>query len=119
MTSVILALGLAASMFAQTTIAQPGTSYPLDTFTEFSAVTIGSRAEPGEGATEGRICRSGKSMRMEDPGRRGYYITDVAAGETYGISEAGRFIQPTSREQPFKGRALPGASPSHKKPAPQ
>jgi hypothetical protein len=101
LTSIILVLGcMAAPMLGQTHAAEPGgteqrevappaAQYPLDSFTEFSAVMVGSRVEPGDGTAEGHIYRSGKLMRMEDPGRRGYYITDLAVGETYGMSEAG------------------------------
>jgi hypothetical protein len=64
-------------------------TYPLDSFPEFSAVMIGSRAEPGEGITQGHIYRLGKRMRMEEPGRLGYFITDLNTGETYGILEGG------------------------------
>ena len=88
-----------------------GTSYPLDAFTEFSAVMAGSRLEPGEGAQEGHIYRSGRLMRMEDPGRQGYYITDLAAGETYGMSAAGCMHDghPYIRVFPFSA-AKPGAT---------
>ena len=50
---------------------------------------IGSRAEPGEGTTQGHVYRLGKRMRMEEPRRLGYFITDLNSGETYGILEAG------------------------------
>jgi hypothetical protein len=50
---------------------------------------IGSRAEPGEGTSQGHIYRLGRRMRMEEPGGRGYFITDLNSGETYGILEAG------------------------------
>jgi hypothetical protein len=85
------------------------TRYPLDSFTEFSAVMVGSRAEPGEGTDEGHIYRSGKLMRMEDPGRRGYYITDLTTGETYGMSEAGCMhdSHPFIRTLPFSAAAKP------------
>jgi hypothetical protein len=73
----------------QNTVRPTAFPYPLDSFTEFSAVMVGSRVEPGEGTAEGHIYRSGKLMRMEDPGRQGYFITDLTTGETYGMSEAG------------------------------
>lgn len=69
----------------QTTAAPSATIYPLDSFPDFSAVMIGSRAEPGEGATQGHIYRLGNRMRMEEPGGRAYFITDLNTGETYGI----------------------------------
>jgi hypothetical protein len=70
--------------------AAPSTAaYPLDVFQNFSAVMIGSRAEPGEGASQGHIYRSGKLIRMDESGGRGYFITDLSSGETYGIMEAG------------------------------
>ena len=50
---------------------------------------MGSRAEPGEGASHGHIYRLGSSMRMEEPGGRAYFITDLNAGKTYGIFEDG------------------------------
>src|ERR1039457_2229478 len=62
--------------------------YPLDSFTDFSAVMIGSRMEPGEGTDEAHIYRSGMLMRMEGPERHGYFITDLTTLETYGISAA-------------------------------
>jgi len=65
------------------------TTYPLDSFTDFSAVMIGSRAEPGEGTSQGHIYRLGKRMRMEEPGRLGYFTTDLNNGETYGILGGG------------------------------
>jgi len=71
------------------TAAAPSTTYPLDSFPNFSAVMIGSRGEPGEGTSQGHIYRLGKRMRMEEPGRLAYFITDLNTGETYGILEAG------------------------------
>jgi hypothetical protein len=110
LTGVILLLGcMAASLAAeQSTVGQsaipPATPYPLDSFTEFSAVMVGSRAEPGEGASQGHIYRSGKLMRMEDPGRVGYFITDLSTGESYGISEMGCIHDghPFVRALPFR-----------------
>jgi hypothetical protein len=64
-------------------------TYPLDLFQDFSAVMIGSSAEPGEGASHGHIYRLGSSMRMEEPGGSAYFITDLNAGKTYGILEDG------------------------------
>jgi hypothetical protein len=64
-------------------------NYPLDSFRDFAAVMIGSRAEPGEGTSQGHIYRSGDRMRMEEPGGGAYFITDLNTGETYGIAEVG------------------------------
>jgi len=69
--------------------AASSSEFPLNGFTEFSAIMIGSRVGSSNGAAEGHIYRSGNLMRMEDPGRGGYYITDLGSGETYGISETG------------------------------
>jgi hypothetical protein len=60
--------------------------YPLDSFTEFSAVMVGSIMELGEGTTEAHIYRSGKLMRMEGAEGHGYLITDLTTLETYGVS---------------------------------
>jgi hypothetical protein len=64
---------------------------------------IGSRAEPGEGTSRGRVYRSGNRMRMEEPGGRAYFITDLDAGETYGILESSciRDDHPYIRAIPF------------------
>jgi hypothetical protein len=69
----------------QTAAAPSATTYPLDSFRDFSAVMIGSRAEPGEGTSQGHIYRFGNRMRMEEPGGLGYFITDLNTGESYGI----------------------------------
>jgi len=117
-TSVILLLTVSLGCMAvaqapagagQSTIAPSANSYPLDAFTEFSAVMVGSREEPGEGTEAGHIYRSGKLMRMEDPGRRGYYITDQSTGETYGMSESGCMhdTHPFIRVFPFNAASKP------------
>jgi len=142
LTRVILLLGcLEASTFSKTTLAQApkeqdsagqtpateqgsagqsavaptATPYPLDSFTEFSAVMVGSRVQSGEGTDEGHVYRSGKLMRMEDPGRRGYFVTDLTTGETYGMSEAGCMhdSRPFIRTFPFSAAAKPGATVTH------
>lgn len=120
LSSIFLSIGFAAlPLSAQT--AEPKDSpaqgavpaasvrYPLDAFPEFSAVMVGSRVEAGEGTTEGHIYRSGKLMRMEDPGRRGYFITDLATSETYGISEMGCMhdSHPFVRSIPFASASKP------------
>jgi hypothetical protein len=73
----------------QTSVAASAIIYPLDSFQDFSAVMVGSRADTHEGTSQGHIYRSGKLMRMEEPGGRAYFITDLDTGETYGIAEAG------------------------------
>lgn len=73
----------------QTAAAPAAATYPLDSFRDFSAVMIGSRAEPGEGTSQGHIYRSGNQMRMEEPDGRAYFITALSSGETYGIVETG------------------------------
>jgi hypothetical protein len=77
------------SAVGQTAAAPSSTTYPLDSFQEFSGVMIGSRAEPREGTSQGHIYRFGNRMRMEEPGGLGYFITDLSTGETYGIQEVG------------------------------
>jgi hypothetical protein len=62
------------------------TQYPLDSFTDFSALMVGSIMEMGEGASEAHIYRSGHLMRVEDPAAEGYFITDLTTLDTYGIS---------------------------------
>jgi hypothetical protein len=73
----------------QTSVVASATIYPLDSFQNFSAIMAGSRAEPHEGVSQGHIYRSGKLMRMEEPGGQAYFITDLSTGETYGIAETG------------------------------
>jgi hypothetical protein len=75
------------SAAGQTAAASSATIYPLDSFRDFSAVMIGSRAEPREGTSQGHIYRSGNRMRTEEPGGLAYFITDLNTGETYGILE--------------------------------
>jgi hypothetical protein len=87
------------------------TQYPLDSFTDFSAVMVGSIMEMGEGASEAHIYRSGELMRMEDPDGPGYLITDLTKLESYGIS-TGPCIHdrhPYFRASPFPA-ARPGSS---------
>src|ERR1700693_3191527 len=100
------------SSAGQSAIAPPATRDPLDSCTDFSAVMVGSRLEPGEGAAEGHVYRSGKLMRMEDPGKRGYFVTDLTTGETYGMSEVGCIhdSHPFIRTFPFSAAAKPGAT---------
>ena len=103
---------LSKPRLGQSAVAPTATPYPLDSFTEFSAVMVGSRVQSGEGTDEGHVYRSGKLMRMEDPGRRGYFVTDLTTGETYGMSEAGCMhdSRPFIRTFPFSAAAKPGAT---------
>jgi hypothetical protein len=87
------------------------TQYPLDSFTDFSAVMVGSIMEMGEGTAEGHIYRSGKLMRVADPEGYAYLITDLSTLETYAIS-AGPCMHdnhPYFRASPFPA-ARPGSS---------
>src|SRR6202521_828995 len=62
------------------------TQYPLDSFTDFSALMVGSIMEMGEGSSEAHIYRSGNLVRVEDPAGLGYFITDLSTLETYAFS---------------------------------
>jgi hypothetical protein len=83
---------------------------PLDSFTDFSALMVGTSTEVGENKSEGHIYRSGKLMRMEGPEGHGFFITDLSTLETYGIS-AGPCMHETHpfiRASPFAA-SVPGA----------
>ena len=89
----------------------PGkTQYPLDGFTDFSAIMVGSMMEAGEGTAEAHIYRSGKLMRTEGIEGHGYLITDLSKLETYGISSETcmRDSHPYFRTSPFAA-SKPGA----------
>ncbi len=73
------------SAAGQTADTVPVAVYPLDLFQDFSAVMAGSRAEPGEGTSQGHIYRHRGQIRMEEPGGHAYFITDLGSGESYGI----------------------------------
>ena len=79
------------------------TQYPLDSFTDFSALMVGSIMEMGEGTAEAHIYRSGKLMRVADPDGDDYYVTDLSTLETYGISTGPcmRDSHPYFRASPF------------------
>src|SRR5260370_28445030 len=62
------------------------TQYPLDSFTDFSALMVGSITEMGEGTAEAHIYRSGNLMRVADPDGDDYFVTDLSTLESYGIS---------------------------------
>jgi len=91
--------------------ARPAKSqYPLDAFTDFSAVMVGSVMELGEGDSEAHIYRSGKLMRMEGPEGHGYFVTNLTTLETYGMS-AGPCMHdshPFFRAAPFAAARRPG-----------
>jgi hypothetical protein len=91
------------------TAAPAKTQYPLDSFTDFSAVMVGSIMEMGEGTAEAHIYRSGKLMRMEGPEGHGYLITDLTTLETYGVSTGPCMhdTHPFFRAAPFEA-AKPG-----------
>jgi hypothetical protein len=83
---------------AQTTTVEPAagqaaaappakTDYPLDQFTDFSAIMVGSVM--GADEREGHIYRWGSLLRMQGTEGRGYFITDLATSETYGITMLG------------------------------
>src|ERR1700674_4831635 len=85
--------------------------YPLDSFTDFSAVMAGSIMEMGEGTAEAHIYRSGKLMRVADPEGYGYFITDLSTLETYAFSSGPCMHDnhPYFRVSPFPA-ARPGSS---------
>src|ERR1019366_9282137 len=64
-------------------VAPAKTAYPLDAFTEFSAVMVGSFLP--EDTREAHIYRSGKVMRMEGTEGLGYYLTDLTDQDTYHV----------------------------------
>jgi hypothetical protein len=61
--------------------------FPLDEFTEFSAVMVGSM-QPNDDR-EGYVYRSGNLLRSEGPMEKGYYITDLTHEMTYGQTKMG------------------------------
>jgi hypothetical protein len=82
--------------------AVPATSaWPLDKFTEFSAVMVGSAFPNDE--REGHIYRSGDLIRNEGPLSRGYMITNLATSDTHALSVAGcmKTSAPFFRAYPF------------------
>jgi hypothetical protein len=87
------------------------TQYPLDSFTDFSAVMVGSIMEMGEGTAEAHVYRSGKLMRVADPEGYGYFITDLSTLETYAFSSGPCMHDnhPYFRVSPFAA-SRPGAT---------
>jgi len=61
-------------------------NFPFDNFKEFSAITVGTRMDLGEGTGEAYVYRSGEWMRIEGPEGRGYFLTNLETMETYGIT---------------------------------
>lgn len=77
-----------ASAGQATAAAGPATTgYPLDQFTDFSAIMVGSVM--GMDEREGHIYRWGNLLRMQGTEGRGYFITDLGTSETYGITMLG------------------------------
>jgi hypothetical protein len=73
---------------AQAAAAAPATTgYPLDQFTDFSAIMVGSVMAMDE--REGHIYRWGNLLRMQGTEGRGYFVTDLATSDTYGITMLG------------------------------
>jgi hypothetical protein len=63
------------------------TQWPLDAFTEFSAVMVGG-VIPGDDR-EAYIYRSGKLLRNSGPELHNFVITDLTTQETYGVAATG------------------------------
>ena len=61
--------------------------FPLDEFTEFSAVMVGSMQPHDD--REGYVYRSGNLLRSEGPMEKGYYITDLTYEMTYAQTKMG------------------------------
>jgi hypothetical protein len=90
---------------------QAKTQYPLDSFTDFSGLMVGSIMEMGEGTAEAHIYRSGNLMRVADPDGDDYFVTDLSTLETYGISSGPCMHDhhPYFRVSPFAA-ARPGST---------
>lgn len=75
--------------------------FPLDEFTEFSAVMVGSMQPHDD--REGYVYRSGNLLRSEGPMEEGYYITDLTHQTTYGQTKMGcvKVAHPYFRSWPF------------------
>jgi hypothetical protein len=90
---------------------QAKTQFPLDSFTDFSGLMVGSIMEMGEGTAEAHIYRSGNLMRVADPDGDDYFVTDLSTLETYGISTGPCMhdSHPYFRVSPFPA-ARPGST---------
>jgi hypothetical protein len=92
---------------AQPTAAPPAAApsapaqFPMDAFTEFSAVMVGSVRRGDD--QESYIYRSGNLVRTPGPQGLGYFITDLTTLETYAISTTGCLHDrnPYYRSAPF------------------
>ena len=76
--------------------------YPLDAFTDFSALMIGSQLPNDD--RESPVYRSGKWMRTQLIEGDSYLVTDLTKFETYGIAPGGQCIHDphtTFRNFPF------------------
>jgi hypothetical protein len=84
--------------------------FPLDAFTEFSAIEFGSAMGSDENKDGSYIYRSGNLMRMEGPEKHGYFISNLDTFETFGISSQPcvRDTHPFILITPF-GAMRPGA----------
>jgi hypothetical protein len=77
------------------------TQFPLDAFTEFSAVAVGS-VMPGDDQ-ESYIYRSGNLVRTSGPEKHNFLITDLSTLETFGVAATGCLHDPHPyfRSAPF------------------
>src|SRR5215813_6735271 len=125
--TILLGIGFVIKLHAQAPAAQPAPTekavteqtppvaeqaqYPLDAFTDFSAIMVGSMMEAGEGKAESHIYRSGNLMRMEGIEGRGYVVTDLSTLQTYGMSSGPcmKDTHPYFRTSPFAA-SRPGAT---------
>jgi hypothetical protein len=89
--------------------ASPKTQFPLDAFTDFSALMTGSRMGIGD---EVHVYRSGALMRVEGPEGHGYFLTDLRTLETWGISADGCVHD--ARHPYFRTAPFPAAKPGTK-----
>lgn len=80
--------------------------YPLDAFSDFSALMTGSRMGVGD---EVHIYRAGKLMRVEGPEGHAYFLTDLQALETWAISADG--CAHDARHPYFRTAPFPAAKP--------
>jgi hypothetical protein len=82
--------------------------YPLDTFTNFSALVSGSFLM--DDPTEVHIYRSGNFMRVEGSGGVGYYLTDMKGQSTYHVWDDGCTLDKHVylRTAPWAAAARPG-----------
>jgi hypothetical protein len=81
--------------------------FPFDRFPEFSAIMVGSVLSSDE--REGHIYRSGHMLRTQSTVGLGYFLTDLKAHETYGLTTLGCLSDshPYFRAFPFSA-ARPG-----------